>query len=381
MYAWEMKVRKLSQAFLCVAFLTTGTGLAWSQTTETYGIAPDGAVLHWDVYTPSTPGPWPTVLVVHGGRFRGGTRIDTGLVPVANDLANAGYLALSVDYRLAPPGSIPGQTSTGQKMEQYEDVQMAVRAARADTRGNGRVAVVGGSAGGTHATWVALTSDLASRVDVAVSLSGAYDFDDFSPDPYLTDFRDSVTNFCEVSNPPTAEQMATLQFYSPVTNVDGTVAPLLLVNSLYDSMPFSQLADMTNAMRALGVNNFETLTVPGSGHSFDNWTAAKSEVLAFVATGLANAANPPPAVAPTITAQPPKKIVRLGAAAQFSVTATGTAPLLYQWSKNGVAIAGATSSSYTTPPTTASDNRALFSVVVSNSAGGVTSVPARLTVR
>jgi len=46
------------------------------------------------------------------------------------------------------------------------------------------------------------------------------------------------------------------------------------------------------------------------------------------------------------------------------VTATGTAPLGYQWSKNGSAIRGATSSSYTTPATAAWDNGAQFTVVI-----------------
>ncbi len=69
-----------------------------------------------------------------------------------------------------------------------------------------------------------------------------------------------------------------------------------------------------------------------------------------------------------------------GQTATFSVTATGTAPLSYQWQKNGTAISGATSSSYTTPAETTSDNGALFTVVVTNSVGSVTSNAATLTV-
>src|SRR5207245_11148161 len=68
----------------------------------------------------------------------------------------------------------------------------------------------------------------------------------------------------------------------------------------------------------------------------------------------------------------------VGQTATFSVTATGTAPLHYQWRKNGVNISGATNSSYTTPATVAADNGSLFSVVVSNSGGSVTSNNATL---
>jgi len=85
-------------------------------------------------------------------------------------------------------------------------------------------------------------------------------------------------------------------------------------------------------------------------------------------------------VAPAITTQPASQTVSAGQTATFTVTATGTAPLSYQWQKNGTAIGGATAASYTTPATTASDNGAQFTVVVSNAAGSVTSNAAALTV-
>src|SRR6185295_2748812 len=85
-------------------------------------------------------------------------------------------------------------------------------------------------------------------------------------------------------------------------------------------------------------------------------------------------------VAPTITAQPADQTVTAGQSASFSVVASGTAPLAYQWRNNGTNIPGATNASYTTPATTSSDNGALFSVVVSNSVGSATSSSATLTV-
>lgn len=84
--------------------------------------------------------------------------------------------------------------------------------------------------------------------------------------------------------------------------------------------------------------------------------------------------------APNITAQPLDQTVMVGATATFSVTATGNAPLSYQWQRNGTAIAGATSASYTTPATTSADNGALFSVMVSNGLGSATSRSAVLTI-
>ncbi len=83
---------------------------------------------------------------------------------------------------------------------------------------------------------------------------------------------------------------------------------------------------------------------------------------------------------PAITTQPANRTVVAGQTATFSVGATGTAPLGYQWRKNGGSISGATSATYTTPAATTTDNGAQFTVVVSNSAGSITSNSAALTV-
>jgi hypothetical protein len=90
-------------------------------------------------------------------------------------------------------------------------------------------------------------------------------------------------------------------------------------------------------------------------------------------------ANPKP-VAPSITVEPVSQTVNVGQSATFSVTNTGTVPFSYQWRKNGAAIRGATSSSYTSPATSASNNGSLFTVKVSNSRGSVTSNAAALLV-
>ncbi|MCX8521618.1 MAG: hypothetical protein ORN28_08800, partial [Rhodoferax sp.] len=86
------------------------------------------------------------------------------------------------------------------------------------------------------------------------------------------------------------------------------------------------------------------------------------------------------AVAPAITTQPTDQIAITGQTASFSVAATGTGPLRFQWKKNGADIAGATSSSYTTSATSNGDSGAMYSVSVSNSVSTVTSNMATLVV-
>jgi len=85
-------------------------------------------------------------------------------------------------------------------------------------------------------------------------------------------------------------------------------------------------------------------------------------------------------VAPNITMHPSNRTVNIGQNATFTVSATGTAPLSYQWKKNGVNIAGATNASYTTPSSILSDNGSTFVVNVTNSRGSIMSKNATLTV-
>jgi hypothetical protein len=87
-----------------------------------------------------------------------------------------------------------------------------------------------------------------------------------------------------------------------------------------------------------------------------------------------------PPTAPAITTQPANQSVTAPATATFSVVASGTAPLSYQWQMNNSNIAGATTASYTTPPTTSADDGETFDVVVTNSAGSATSNTAMLSV-
>ncbi len=118
-------------------------------------------------------------------------------------------------------------------------------------------------------------------------------------------------------------------------------------------------------------------TSADNGGKFDVVVSnSAGSITSAMATLTVNAA----AVAPTITAQPANQTVTVGQTATFNVTATGTAPLSYQWQKNSTNIMGATAASYTTPATASADNGAKFDVVVSNAAGSKTSAMATLTV-
>lgn len=82
---------------------------------------------------------------------------------------------------------------------------------------------------------------------------------------------------------------------------------------------------------------------------------------------------------PTIMSQPKSQTAGVGASVTFSVIATGTTPLSYQWRKNEINIAGANTASYTINIVQTA-HAGSYSVIISNSAGSVTSQPNTLTV-
>ena len=82
----------------------------------------------------------------------------------------------------------------------------------------------------------------------------------------------------------------------------------------------------------------------------------------------------------SVVTQPQSVSVPVGQAATFTVAASGSGELTYQWLANGIEIAGATAASYTTAATALSDSGTTYSVRVSDSSGSVLSASVTLTV-
>src|SRR5262249_6891099 len=104
------------------------------------------------------------VITIHEGGYNSG-EMETG---VAQELSQYGFMGVGIEYRLAPPHiemntpahPFPGQNDihdNGHYPEQTDDVSDAIVHYRNDPRSNGEVVVIGGSAGGSHALYVAAT--------------------------------------------------------------------------------------------------------------------------------------------------------------------------------------------------------------------------------
>ena len=131
----------------------------------------------------------------------------------------------------------------------------------------------------------------------------------------------------------------------------------------------SVLIDVGMNLYNLGITNDYAGSIRPQGASFD--------IGAFEYSGGGQTSSPP--VAPFMMSQPQSASVGIGGTATFSVAATGTAPLSYQWQFNGTNVAGAASSAFTKSGVQASDAGS-YSVVVANAAGSVTSASAVLIV-
>ncbi len=154
------------------------------QTDITYATH-DGVALLGDLYLPEGAGPFPAIVVVHGGGWQLGSR--TGYQQWGAYFASAGYALFAVDYRLCKPGQ-----------KSYPEAVHDVRAAVQFLRGSAtdlkidakRLALWGDSAGALLAALVALAGDapifaegtagdpfgaVSTKVKVCIGLYGVYD--------------------------------------------------------------------------------------------------------------------------------------------------------------------------------------------------------------
>ena len=166
-------------------------------------------------------------------------------------------------------------------------------------------------------------------------------------------------------------------------NISGTISPAAGASG--STLTLSGAASATTTADSLGnytftglANGSYTVVPSRAGYTFTPGSQSTAVNGASI-TGV-NFTDSTPTTAPTITSQPVNQTVISGQTATFAVAAAGSGPMSYQWQKSGVNITGATSATYTTPPTTPADNGAAFTAAVNNSAGTAISAPAILTV-
>jgi acetyl esterase/lipase len=235
----------------------------------------DGEQLGLDVYQPAKKGKnRPAVVVVHGG---GWTQGDKALfAQQGNQLAERGFVAFSANYRLAPAHPYPAAV---------DDIEAAVEWVRKHAKEYGvdakRIGALGGSAGGHLVSLLATDGEgslkTGHRLAAAVSWSGPMDFvslapaAEAAPDGSIPTFLGCAPDAC----PDTYAEA------SPITHVDKTDAPMLLVNSTMELVPQSQTDAMKAALDDAGVANQEII-LSGRAHSRAYSNRVWDQTLAFL---------------------------------------------------------------------------------------------------
>ncbi|RJQ14557.1 hypothetical protein C4553_00585 [Candidatus Parcubacteria bacterium] len=175
-----------------------------------------------------------------------------------------------------------------------------------------------------------------------------------------------------VDPPPAQPPSISTQPQSQTANV-GSMVSLSVVATGTPPLSFQWRKDGSNIQGATS-STFTIASVATSDAG--SYTVVVSNSAGSVTSSAATlTVNQPP----SITTQPQSQVVNVGDSVTFSVVASGTAPLSFQWRKDGSNIQGATASTFTIASVATSDAGS-YTVVVSNSAGSVTSSAATLTV-
>lgn len=243
---------------------------------------PDGQHLQLDMARPKAgSGPFPAVICIHGGGFRAGKR--EGYDPLIIKLAQRGYVAMTITYRLAPKYQFPAAV---------HDTKAAVRWARANAAkykiDPDRIGVTGGSAGGHLVQFLGVTADVkefeGDGGNPGVSSKVACVVNVYGPSDFTKSYGKSV-DAAEVlplwlgGNLDTARQKHIRS--SPLYWVTPNAAPTLCIHGTEDKyVAHEQAVWMVDKLKAAGVEA-ELLTLPGAGHGFKGKDAETAEQALF----------------------------------------------------------------------------------------------------
>jgi acetyl esterase/lipase len=239
-----------------------GIPISPSRTSKTIAFAqPEGVPLNLNLYRPSQTGPHPTLVMIHGGGWQGGSPNDNS--EFSRYMAGRGYTVVSIDYRLAPRFKFPAQlndvrTAIAYIQEHADELEVDVA----------RMAIMGRSAG-AHLAMLVAYGENAPPVKAVVNYYGPVDltrgyYEPPNPDPIET--IDLLEDFLGGTPKELAERYKEA---SPITHVQSQEPPSLLIYGQRDHVVQSKFGkSLYDRLQATGNQAF-FLEIPWAEHAFD----------------------------------------------------------------------------------------------------------------
>ncbi len=223
-----------------------------------------GVSLKLDAHIPPGKGPFPTVILVHGGGWTGGHKTIGFVQPLFEPLTQGGFTWFTIDYRLAPDHPYPAPV---------EDVEAAVeyvtRNAKRFKVDKKRIALMGESAGAHLVNLVGIRNRQNSPIDAVVSIYGPFDLVLYSR-KFAAEIPKSITGFLGITE-MNAEALATLHEASPLTYADKHTPKFLLIHGTKDeAVPYEQSTFFQACMKRLG-RQCDLIIVEDGPHGVIRW--------------------------------------------------------------------------------------------------------------
>jgi acetyl esterase len=197
-----------------------------------------------DAFVPEGKGPFPTVIIVHGGGFTKGDK-QSFVKPLFDPLSKAGFTWFTINYRLAPQYTYPAQV---------EDVERAIEWVKAHAKEYKvdlkRIALTGESAGGHLVSMVGVQNKPKARVNAVIPFYGPHDLETRSREAKA--ITAPIEAFLGVKEFNEAS-LKVLHDASPINYVKPGLPPFLLIHGTKDAQVDYKQSEMMQAkMKAVG---------------------------------------------------------------------------------------------------------------------------------